>query len=49
MTPELLSRIGSPRDLRQLTDEQLRHLATEIREALCSVCADRTAHFASNL
>ena len=49
MTPELLSRIGSPRDLRQLTDEQLRQLAAEIREALCLVCADRTAHFASNL
>ncbi len=49
MTFELLSRIGSPRDLRNLTDEQLRQLAAEIREALCSVCADRTAHFASNL
>lgn len=49
MTFELLSRIASPRDLRGLTDEQLRQLAAEIREALTSVCADRTAHFASNL
>ena len=49
MTFDLLSRIESPRDLRGLSDEQLRQLAAEIREALCSVCADRTAHFASNL
>src|SRR6266516_3053309 len=46
---DLLSRIESPRDLRGLSEEQLRELAAEIREALCSVCADRTAHFASNL
>lgn len=49
MTFDLLSRIVSPRDMRGFSDEQLRQLATEIREALCSVCADRTAHFASNL
>lgn len=49
MTFDLLSRLKSPRDLRGLSDEQLRQLAAEIREALCSVCADRTAHFASNL
>ena len=49
MTFDLLSRLESPRDLRGFSDEQLRQLAAEIREALCSVCADRTAHFASNL
>lgn len=49
MTFDLLSRIVSPRDMRGFSDEQLRQLAAEIREALCSVCADRTAHFASNL
>ncbi len=49
MTFDLLSRIQSPRDLRGFSEEQLRQLAAEIREALCSVCSDRTAHFASNL
>ncbi len=49
MTFDLLSRLKSPRDLRGFSDEQLRQLAAEIREALTSVCADRTAHFASNL
>jgi 1-deoxy-D-xylulose-5-phosphate synthase len=49
MTFDLLSRIRSPHDLRGFTDEQLYQLAAEIREALCCVCADRTAHFASNL
>lgn len=46
---DLLSRIESPLDLRGFSEEQLRQLAAEIREALCSVCSDRTAHFASNL
>lgn len=46
---DLLSRIESPQDLRGFSEEQLRQLAAEIREALCSVCSDRTAHFASNL
>ncbi len=46
---ELLSRIQSPRDLQSFSDDQLVQLASEIREALCMVCADRTAHFASNL
>lgn len=49
MTFDLLSRIESPQDLRGFSEEQLRQLAAEIREALCSVCSDRTAHFASNL
>lgn len=49
MTFDLLSRLESPRDLRRFSEDQLRQLAAEIREALCSVCADRTAHFASNL
>ncbi|HID23630.1 MAG TPA: 1-deoxy-D-xylulose-5-phosphate synthase, partial [Planctomycetaceae bacterium] len=46
---ELLSQIQSPKDLRSFSDDQLLQLADEIREALCMVCADRTAHFASNL
>jgi 1-deoxy-D-xylulose-5-phosphate synthase len=49
MIPELLSRIESPADLRRLSDEQLAQLAREMREALCQVVTNRTAHFASNL
>lgn len=49
MKNELLSRIDSPADLKKLSDEQLMQLAGEMREALCNVVANRTAHFASNL
>ena len=49
MTEELLPKIQSPRDLRGLTDPQLIQLADEIREALCSLVQERSAHFASNL
>ncbi|HUG90957.1 MAG TPA: 1-deoxy-D-xylulose-5-phosphate synthase [Planctomycetaceae bacterium] len=45
----ILPRIRSPKDLKQLSDEQSVQLAAEIREALCSVVSDRAAHFASNL
>lgn len=45
----LLPTIESPADLRPLSLEQLQQLAGEMREALCNVVADRTAHFASNL
>ena len=45
----LLSRIESPKDLAALSENQLVQLAGEIREALCSVVSNRTAHFASNL
>jgi 1-deoxy-D-xylulose-5-phosphate synthase len=46
---ELLSRIGSPADLQQLTDEQLVQLAQEMRDELVRVLSIRPAHFASNL
>ncbi len=46
---QILPRIASPLDLRGLSDSQLKQLADEIREALCTVVTDRTAHFASNL
>lgn len=46
---ELLPRIQSPMDLRTLSDSQLLQLADEIREALCNVVQERSAHFASNL
>lgn len=49
MEYQLLPMIGSPQQLRTLTDEQLLHLAGEIREALCEIVSDRPAHFASNL
>jgi 1-deoxy-D-xylulose-5-phosphate synthase len=49
MEYKLLPMIASPRELKSLDDEQLLQLADEIREALCSVVADRPAHFASNL
>jgi 1-deoxy-D-xylulose-5-phosphate synthase len=44
-----LTRIGSPRDLRGLTLEELKGLAEEMRDELCQVVRLRSAHFASNL
>ncbi len=49
MEYDILPGITSPRDLQGLSDEQLDQLAGEVREALCTVVSDRTAHFASNL
>ena len=49
MDIKLLPLIGSPKELDSLSDDQLLHLADEIREALCQIVADRPAHFASNL
>ncbi len=46
---DILPQIESPKDLRTLSDEELIRLAAEIREALCNVVSDRSAHFASNL
>jgi 1-deoxy-D-xylulose-5-phosphate synthase len=46
---ELLSRIESPKDLQKLSLVQLEQLAAEMREALCNLVSNRTAHFASNL
>jgi 1-deoxy-D-xylulose-5-phosphate synthase len=49
MKTELLSRIESPADLKNLSDDELHRLAREMRDALCQVVSTRTAHFASNL
>jgi 1-deoxy-D-xylulose-5-phosphate synthase len=47
--PKLLPKIDSPEDLSELTLPQLEQLASEMREAICNVVSNRTAHFASNL
>ena len=45
----LLSQIESPVDLRNLSVTDLGQLADEMRDALCKIVSERTAHFASNL
>lgn len=45
----LLSRIGSPDDLRMLTEEQLSQLAEEVREEIINVVSTNGGHLASNL
>lgn len=49
MDYEILPRIGTPKDLAALSDQQLLQLADEIRETLCNLVTVRSAHFASNL
>lgn len=46
---ELLSTIQSAKDLQGLSHKDLDRLAVEIREVLCRLLGQRTAHFASNL
>src|SRR6185312_13578252 len=46
---KLLSKIDSPRDLQRLSAAELEQLAGEMREVLCNLVSNRTAHFASNL
>src|SRR5579871_1761598 len=45
----LLSRIASPADLQEFSDEQLTQLTQEMRDELVRVLSIRPAHFASNL
>ena len=45
----LLARIGSPADLKTLSDKELDQLAAEMRTELIGVVGRRSAHFASNL
>ena len=47
--PPILPTIASPKDLQQLSDEQLAQLAQEMRDELVRVLSIRPAHFASNL
>ena len=49
MKIEILPRIKSPLDMQTLSGSELETLAAEIREVLCTVVEDRSAHFASNL
>jgi len=46
---KLLSQIESAETLRRFSLRQLNELADEIRDTLCNLLSDRTAHFASNL
>lgn len=46
---ELLSQIESPDSLRGMSSKDLDRLAQEMRDALCQIVSERTAHFASNL
>ena len=45
----ILPKIESPLDLQGLSDDRLGLLAEEMREALCNLVSQRSAHFASNL
>jgi 1-deoxy-D-xylulose-5-phosphate synthase len=49
MTSELLARIATPADLKQLSETELETLAGEMRTELIRVVSQRSAHFASNL
>src|SRR4029078_2661461 len=46
---EILSRIQGPEDLHQLSMDELKFLAQEMRDELVRVLSIRPAHFASNL
>src|SRR5947209_1972740 len=49
MSSTMLPRIGSPADLKRLSEEELERLADEMRQELIGVVGRRSAHFASNL
>lgn len=46
---EMLSKLESAIELHDMSNKQLDELGGEIREVLCNLLSDRTAHFASNL
>lgn len=45
----LLDNIDSPEDLRRLAPEQLREVATDVRDLILQVISEKGGHFASNL
>lgn len=46
---ELLSKLESPLDLHAMNVRQLDQLGEEMRDVLCNLLSERSAHFASNL
>ena len=46
---KVLSHLESALDLHRMSVSQLQELGVEIREVLCNLLSDRSAHFASNL
>ena len=46
---KLLPQIESPLQLHSMKTGELKQLAGEIRQVLCNLLSERTAHFASNL
>ena len=49
MSSTMLPKIGSPADLKRLSERELEQLAGEMRQELIGVVGRRSAHFASNL
>ena len=45
----ILSQLKSPKELHGMDTQQLEQVASEIRETLCGLLSNRSAHFASNL
>ena len=45
----LLDSVGDPKDIRRLTIDELKQLATEIREEVISVVSEVGGHFAYTL
>ena len=46
--PPLLDKIADASMLQGLSVRELKQLAVEMRQALCQLVSDRSAHFASN-
>lgn len=46
---KILSQLESPQQLHSMKVRELKELADEIRQVLCNLLSERTAHFASNL
>ena len=49
MAHPLLSQLTSAAELRQMNLKELKQLSSEIRDVLCHLLTERSAHFASNL
>ena len=49
MIHQRLAKLESAIDLHEMSAGELQHLGNEIRDVLCNLLSDRSAHFASNL